>query len=1334
MIKKQLFLVLFTFICLINNITSQTNGCGSPTVLPVNASCTNQAFAVNQNNSNQEIDASCATAGTAYSDAWFIVTGTGNTMTITITGSNRALVLAAFTGCATGEIAGACDIQSAGVTASISFPTTNLTTYYIQIQRRSGNTTQNLNGNICAVSAPAAGGSNYNMSTSSETTCTGTFYDPGNTGNYGNNELYTMTFTPDAPCSYLQFVFSSFSTESGYDDLTIYDGPDAGSPLIGTYDGTNSPGTVTATNSAGQLTFVWDSDGSNVDAGWVASISCIAGSACSGTPNAGTAAASPTSIDCSTTSSTISATGLTDDCDITYQWQSSPDNATWTDIPGETGTSFSASPSSNTYYQLVTTCANGGATNNSSSVLLSSTLTAPSNDECATATSLTVNADYNCGTTTAGTVECASASADANGCFGTSNDDVWYSFVATQTNHRISLLNIAGSETDMYHGIYSGTCGSLTELNCNDGNTTNMTGLSIGTTYYVRVYNYYGGAENTTFDICIGGPPPPPSNDEPCNAIAATVNPDLLCGSVTGGYTLQATNSGVAACVGSGADDDVWFSFVATNTTHNFDLLNITGTSTDLVMEIFSGACGSISSIACSDPESAQFNGFTIGTTYHIRVYTYYTGDNASFDLCIGTPPPAPSNDEPCGALTLTVNNGSCSYQAAMLGTSTTTSTGMPAPGCGSLGPDIWYQFTVPASGRIIIDISDNGGPTDIDMAWYTSSTNDCNNLDVVVECDDSDSQNGSMAMICHAGASCVVPGDCEQNGTLTPGETVWVRLWEYGGTPFGGFDICAYDPGAPGAASNCGNATVITGMPYNNSGATTCCRGNTYDATDGCLSSYQDGEDFLYEYTPAANETIDITLTGTESYTGVFITDNCPSAGGVNCIASQTETAGNPALCGVSLTGGTTYYIMVDTDPNPDCTPFNINMSTSTTPTCGLNYTKSNIGYAPALNAGTNIALPIDDRFSSSYVPIGFDFCFDGYQFTQCLISSNGYIVFDAIGCTSNLPTTNAAPGNTSGYTISAAIPNTTNAPRNSILFPWQDIDPSLGGTIKYQTIGTSPNQIFVVTFDQIPYFSCNSLLFTGQVKLYETTNDIEMHIGNKEDCSGWNSGASILGLHNYDGSSAVIDVNYPTTNSYSNRARKFTYNCPGPCVVILPVKLVEFSGKSNDGFNEVYWSTATETNNDYFLLESSPDGINFTEIGTFNGAGNSNSMNYYSTKHNNPNDLEYYRLKQVDFDGQYEYSNIIAINSNKDINVNIYPNPAKDKLFFNLSTSNDDTYTIIYTNVLGSAYIEQIDITQDNNLYEVKEFNKLSPGIYFVQILNGNSEVIKTKKIVKE
>ena len=106
-------------------------------------------------------------------------------------------------------------------------------------------------------------------------TCSGNFYDSGGAvGNHFNNEYVVTTFCPDQPDVCIQMDFSFINLESCCDALTIYDGGNTGSPVIGTYTGTNSPGVVTATS--GCLTFVFSSDFSITYPGWEASISCVA--------------------------------------------------------------------------------------------------------------------------------------------------------------------------------------------------------------------------------------------------------------------------------------------------------------------------------------------------------------------------------------------------------------------------------------------------------------------------------------------------------------------------------------------------------------------------------------------------------------------------------------------------------------------------------------------------------------------------------------------------------------------------------------------------------------------------------------------------------------------------------------------------------------------------------------------------------------------------------------------------------------------------------------------------------------------------------------------------
>ncbi len=117
------------------------------------------------------------------------------------------------------------------------------------------------------------------MENTTITTCLGTFYDTGgSTNNYGDDEDITMTFLPGDAGAMIECDFTMFNVENesncDYDWLKIYDGNSTSATLIGKYCGTDSPGTITATNTEGAITFQFHSDGSVTESGWAANISC----------------------------------------------------------------------------------------------------------------------------------------------------------------------------------------------------------------------------------------------------------------------------------------------------------------------------------------------------------------------------------------------------------------------------------------------------------------------------------------------------------------------------------------------------------------------------------------------------------------------------------------------------------------------------------------------------------------------------------------------------------------------------------------------------------------------------------------------------------------------------------------------------------------------------------------------------------------------------------------------------------------------------------------------------------------------------------------------------
>ena len=159
------------------------------------------------------------------------------------------------------------------------------------------------------------------------------------------------------------------------------------------------------------------------------------------------------------------------------------------------------------------------------------------------------------------------------------------------------------------------------------------------------------------------------------------------------------------------------------------------------------------------------------------------------------------------------------------------------------------------------------------------------------------------------------------------------------------------------------------------------------------------------------------------------------------------------------------------------------------------------------------------DDQWSPM-VNIGFDFDFYGNTFNQITIGSNCVLSFDAANaggyCPWNLQSVGALP--------SAAF----NAAHNTIMPAYQDINPSVfaspAGTIEYETLGTAPNRIFIVLYKEVSSYGCNGDCNYIATLLHETTNEIEIHIGEKPICVGWNSGLGIQGTENIGGSVAHI------------------------------------------------------------------------------------------------------------------------------------------------------------------------------------------------------------------
>lgn len=181
----------------------------------------------------------------------------------------------------------------------------------------------------------------------------------------------------------------------------------------------------------------------------------------------------------------------------------------------------------------------------------------------------------------------------------------------------------------------------------------------------------------------------------------------------------------------------------------------------------------------------------------------------------------------------------------------------------------------------------------------------------------------------------------------------------------------------------------------------------------------------------------------------------------------------------------------------------------------------------------------------------------------------------------------------------------------------------------------------------------------------------------------------------------------------------------------VITPVTLLDFYALQVEGGIELVWHTATEIDNDKFIVERSVDGFEFRAIDEVSGNGNSDDIIEYRYMDINPEvGTNYYRLKQVDFDGDFEYSPIaIAETEIEEHDLVVYPNPFSDRLYIGLKEA-DVLANIKITGINGQVILAETVIS-DNRFIQFENL-QAPPGIYILEIQQGD-EVVRMR-IVNE
>lgn len=170
------------------------------------------------------------------------------------------------------------------------------------------------------------------------------------------------------------------------------------------------------------------------------------------------------------------------------------------------------------------------------------------------------------------------------------------------------------------------------------------------------------------------------------------------------------------------------------------------------------------------------------------------------------------------------------------------------------------------------------------------------------------------------------------------------------------------------------------------------------------------------------------------------------------------------------------------------------------------------------------------------------------------------------------------------------------------------------------------------------------------------------------------------------------------------------------------IPVELTKFTAQKANAAVKLAWSTASELNNSHYDIERSTNGKEFTKIGEISGYGSTQEARTYTFMDEKPSAVNYYRLRQVDFDGTATLSKAVSVNFDKNSSIKVYPNVAKDKINIEMNM-NDGSADLMVLNLLGQVLKSQkVQNTEGSISLNI---NDLPNGSYIIRLVSKSGEM---------
>jgi hypothetical protein len=248
--------------------------------------------------------------------------------------------------------------------------------------------------------------------------------------------------------------------------------------------------------------------------------------------------------------------------------------------------------------------------------------------------------------------------------------------------------------------------------------------------------------------------------------------------------------------------------------------------------------------------------------------------------------------------------------------------------------------------------------------------------------------------------------------------------------------------------------------------------------------------------------------------------------------------------------------------------------------------------------------------------------------------------------------------------------------------------------------------------------------IIFNLDQSDFTVTEEDDMRLMIDTDGDGDMSNAQII-HGTYNGATNTITYSGVTVSNNAEYTMGSTSSANA-----LPVEFLYIKAAQDRGENKIHWATASEDNNSHFIIQRTHNGASWETLGEIGGAGFSSNVIKYAYSDQNPySDVNYYRIKQVDYDGKFDYSEIVMVNSlieSANINLKIFPNPANDEVVVRWGEE-EETGKIVLLGLNVNVVAEQLP---DQHNAVTMDLTSVKNGVYFIQFVGSTTS--KTRRLI--